>query len=911
MSVSYGAIVKLNSGSSAPCVYIENGGFGVTYSAYFEAETSSIAAIVMENSEIYVEENKVLKTGETKAAATFADEYNNEKYLLIKYHSFTYSVSADGKSYIATCENEDCCLDDNKIAVTLTVSSKVYDGQPISYELVNRDEFLKIARMDCQRGGCEIFDGTNFVSHSGTPTNAGKYKILFYYGVSLTDPDIVYAEFEIFKADSSISAVPTIKENLVFNGAAQALINAGTGVGGILCYKLEGGEYGIDFPTMTNAGEYKVYYKVVGDANHNDTVESCVTVVISSKEVEIDWCDDAFTYNGNIQTITATYKDISNQDVSLNISVNKEFKNVGEYIATASFKNGEANYKLPADVEEDYNILKLVITKPQEDTTNFVYSGNEITYTLATNNFYTISGNTKTNAGNYEVVVSLIDTENIEWNDSTTADLTFDFVISKADAEFVNLATAKTLVFNGSAQTLINSAQTNHGTVNYKLATGEYSTDLPSATDASSYVVYYKIIGDANHNDSEESTLNITIAQKEVEINWCANNFTYNGTTQSVTATYKDVEDEDIALNIALTGEFKNAGEYTATASFKNSETNYKLPDVVTKTYNISKIKVTKPAADETVFVYTGEALTYELTESEYYMVSNNTKTEVGKYNVSVVLKDKTNTEWSDSTSADLTFEFVINKVEFDAAEDGEGNPVTDVKIESIVGGVDPEVKLVVETINVSNAAEKERLGDVLNLENNKEIAAAIDIKLMLGYAEVQPNGKVVLNIKVPEVVKNKTFELFHVHGSGTSTTSSKLTYNAAQNGFISVEVEDFSEFVFVTEKVVAPATSPATEDSVNWPWIFMGLLGGFAILFLIWFFILKRQKYDIFSKIVISIFETIAVVFLCKFRGTDAMTYIIVDLVAFVCVDIIYMINTSKETKKETPKQAAENINA
>ena len=40
-------------------------------------------------------------------------------------------------------------------------------------------------------------------------------------------------------------------------------------------------------------------------------------------------------------------------------------------------------------------------------------------------------------------------------------------------------------------------------------------------------------------------------------------------------------------------------------------------------------------------------------------------------------------------------------------------------------------------------------------------------------------------------------------------------------------------------------------------------------------------------------------------------MTYVIVDLVAFLCVDIIYMVNTARETKKEEQKVLPEKVNA
>lgn len=606
------------------------------------------------------------------------------------------------------------------------------------------------------------------------------------------------------------------------------------------------------------------------ELNEGDTI----TLMIKT-EPEVEVHDFSYEVSGDNKTITAT---CANGNCDLD---NKEV-NVSLIVSNKTYDGNMVSVEV-SNKETFENVTGQTVVVEYEGINDTVYSK---------------TTTAPVNAGTYKVSVIVEDVVAYQ-----------EFEIEKANAVLVSAPTANDLVFNGNSQTLISAGSVANGTLMYKVGEGSYSADLPSATNADSYRVYYKVVGNDNYNNIDEAYVDVTIAKKEIVIDWCENDFTYNGLAQNVTATYEDVNGDDITLNISLSAEFKNAGEYTATVSFKNGEENYKLPVANTKTYNISKFKVTKPVADDTVFAYTGDSLTYELAESEYYTISNNTKTEVGKYDVSVILKDKSNTEWNDSTTDDLTFEFVINKVEFGAAEDAEGNPNNDVKIESIVGGIDPDAKLVIETVNVSNSAEKERLSDVLSLENNKEIVAAIDIKFVLNSAEVQPDGKVVLKIKVPEAVGNKIFELFHVH---TATNAEKLTYTSGQDGYIAVEVENFSEFVFVTAKDVPPVvTTPPTGNTSNLPFIFLGLLGGFAILFLLWFFILKRQKYDIVSKIVVSIFETVAVVLLCKFRGTDAMTYVIVDLVAFVCVDIIYMINTARETKKEEQKSVPENVNA
>ena len=46
--------------------------------------------------------------------------------------------------------------------------------------------------------------------------------------------------------------------------------------------------YTTSIPTATNAGTYYVWYKVVGDDNHNDTAASCITVTIKEQETKPD-----------------------------------------------------------------------------------------------------------------------------------------------------------------------------------------------------------------------------------------------------------------------------------------------------------------------------------------------------------------------------------------------------------------------------------------------------------------------------------------------------------------------------------------------------------------------------------------------------------------------------------------------
>lgn len=81
------------------------------------------------------------------------------------------------------------------------------------------------------------------------------------------------------KQDPTYTA-PTAKTGLTYNGQEQELITPGSATGGTMQYKLGGGTYSTELPTATNAGTYTVYYKVVGDASHNNTAEQSITVTI-------------------------------------------------------------------------------------------------------------------------------------------------------------------------------------------------------------------------------------------------------------------------------------------------------------------------------------------------------------------------------------------------------------------------------------------------------------------------------------------------------------------------------------------------------------------------------------------------------------------------------------------------------
>lgn len=112
------------------------------------------------------------------------------------------------------------------------------------------------------------------------------------------------------------------------------------------------------------------------------------------------------------------------------------------------------------------------------------------------------------------------------------------FTILKADIpeSDITAPTPKTLVYNQGTQTLINGGSAVGGTMQYSLNGSTYSTVLPSGNGASTYTVYYRIVGDSNHNDVAPRTITVTIAQAVIDyMQLVKSSFIFNDETQIAT----------------------------------------------------------------------------------------------------------------------------------------------------------------------------------------------------------------------------------------------------------------------------------------------------------------------------------------------------------------------------------------
>lgn len=135
-----------------------------------------------------------------------------------------------------------------------------------------------------QEGTWTWVDSTMSVGDAGERTFKANFTPTDPKYIPKSNVDVIVT---VGKAGSAVTAAPTAK-TLTSSGTAQELVTAGAATGGTMQYAL--GEdkttapttgYTASIPTAINAGTYFVWYKVVGDANHDDVAPACVEVNIA------------------------------------------------------------------------------------------------------------------------------------------------------------------------------------------------------------------------------------------------------------------------------------------------------------------------------------------------------------------------------------------------------------------------------------------------------------------------------------------------------------------------------------------------------------------------------------------------------------------------------------------------------
>ncbi len=375
-------------------------------------------------------------------------------------------------------------------------------------------------------------DGTNYSTTVPTGTNVGVYKV--YYRVkgntNYNDVAAKTVQASIGKELPSVTP-PNADQTLVYTGRLLTLLSRpATTTHGTVVYSLDGKDYSSSVPTVYDAGEYTVYYKVEGDENYATWGPESVYVRVQKAYPTIlaPQPYPNLVYNGESQQLAREgWASIGSLEYSL--SGKKWSTFVPE--ATAA-----GTYTVWYRIEEDPNIEQLpakyvtcviagvtpTVTPPKAKT-GLVYTGQpqaliEAGSTTGGTMEYSLDGKTfaaaiptGTNAGTYQVYYR---SNGNGTYDTVTGEAPVSVTIAKAVPTVTAPKAMTGLVYTSQPQALIEAGTTTGGTMEYSLNGTTFATTIPTGTNAGNYTVYYRANGNTNYETvTGQATVSVTIAK--------------------------------------------------------------------------------------------------------------------------------------------------------------------------------------------------------------------------------------------------------------------------------------------------------------------------------------------------------------------------------------------------------------
>ena len=485
------------------------------------------------------------------------------------------------------------------------------------------------------------------------PTEAGTY-----YVKASVEGNANYTSASItttFIINKAVVSVPTIS-NIIYNGELQKA-NVPTNV----LYEVVENNGGID------AGTYKVILNLLDASNYKwnnntfENVEISYKILQANNEwiinpsIQESWIygteNYEIVYQAKFGNVIVEYK-LSIDDNSTYTTI--EPTSVGVYDVRFTVIETENYTKLVT--YDCFEITKKSITKPTQDSTEYVYNGGEQIYVITENPAYNVNGNKQIYAGTYDVVISL-SSDNYIWDDQTTNNVVYKFTIKKQNVTIPGesskpytggLLIADESSYNKELYTVINNGGTDVG--NYVV--------ILTLKDIENY------IWENGNASSIEIGFNITKTTNEIT-DLTLENWTFNQTPNQPTLAAKfGINTVQYLYSNEYDGEYSQvvptyAGTYYVKAVIDGTS-NYESTSLI-KEFTINKAIVNEPTIPSKV--YSGTLLKAEINNTSLYdVVENNGGSNVGIYNVSLKLVDSNNYKWSTTNNDTVIVKFEITK---------------------------------------------------------------------------------------------------------------------------------------------------------------------------------------------------------------------------------------------------------
>ena len=622
------------------------------------------------------------------------------------------------------------------------------------------------------------------------------------------------------KVASTYENAPVPKATLSYTGAAQELITAGSTKDGTIEYRVNDQATGsTDIPTATNAGTYTVYYRIMGDENHNDSKEQSIEVTIAPMKLygavspEIEAVTKTFDGTDEAQLSSVKfYKENMNDKIEIDSSayeitdVHFNDANAGNnksLIFTVTLKSN--NYIISTRsgelvTKETYEYGRsggYIISKADAPALEEIDTS--LKYADTTEQKVSVSGKMPANAGTLTYAKGTEDPINYVDKWSVEEDGTVKYTISGANA--------------GDKITLpVTISSTNYGdaainviiTITKATPTGEPAYDRISEKD--------KTLADTNLSDKDKDGKDKFSVEGTVK--WEADDTTevkqgekYKWIfTPTDTANYNTLTGEITLWPYPAAGGIAPADEDVITVEDKtSSETTTKTTVKDTKTETIKNeqgeeiSKVTATVSEKVAEKLVDQAVSNKSDTVEITVKSNDgnkaeqTEIEIPKSAVESIAKD---------TEADLVIKTDNSQVILDNKT-----------LETIAAAAEGDtVKITVNENTQLKETQKPAL-DVIG-KNGK----LFDIKAVIGdkYIHDFKGGKAHVTLPMPEKLKGKDVVIIYINNKGICEILNHTVETVGAEEYIKFTTSHFSNFAVVEKADAEKIIDKQNADKIN-----------------------------------------------------------------------------------------------
>ena len=156
------------------------------------------------------------------------------------------------------------------------------------------------------------------------------------------------------------------------------------------------------------------------------------------------------------------------------------------------------------------------------------------------------------------------------------------------------------LVYNGKAQKLVNPGSTAEGKMMYKVGDGEWSEEIPEATEAGEYTVSYKVVRAEGHGETDVQQLKVTITPAKKDDS-------KKDDSKDDTGNKSDGKDDTSDTN--KTGDTNNTNQNSNTNTTSATNTNKTSGTQSTAVKNSTTVSAVKTGDTTDILGYIGAAV--------------------------------------------------------------------------------------------------------------------------------------------------------------------------------------------------------------------------------------------------------------------------------------------------------------